>query len=71
MTLVYRPSHPEANENGMVDRVIAGERPRDAAPYVISDTIDGTWHPAFVVDQLDYESVIRPVTQTYRGRLRP
>lgn len=45
MTLVYRPNHPEANENGMVDRSIAGERPRDPAPNVISDTMSDTWHP--------------------------
>ena len=38
-TWVYRPNHPDANENGMVDRSIAGERPRNGAPHVISDSL--------------------------------
>jgi|SRR5262249_42439263 len=45
MTLVYRPDHPEANRNGMVNKS-AVARPREDAPFVISDCIDGTWHPA-------------------------
>jgi|SRR5215831_5803476 len=43
MTLVYRPDHPEANENGMVEKMAVG---RVGGAYVVSDTIDGTWHPA-------------------------
>jgi hypothetical protein len=43
MTLVYRPDDPRANENGMVERNLSR---RVAGAYVISDTIDGTWHPA-------------------------
>lgn len=43
MSLVYRPDHPEANENGMVERAVSR---RVAGAYVISDTIGDTWHPA-------------------------
>lgn len=43
MTMIYRPDHPEANENGMVERNL---QRREPGAYVISDTIDGTWHPA-------------------------
>lgn len=45
-TLVYRPNHPQANENGMVPYSIAGPRNEKAqAFYVISDTIDHIKHP--------------------------
>jgi hypothetical protein len=37
MTWVYRPDHPLANENGMVDREIAGARNDSKSPLVISD----------------------------------
>ena len=37
MSLVYRPDHPQANENGMVDRAIAGQRSNSKSPLVISD----------------------------------
>lgn len=51
MSLVYRPGHPHANENGMVEANIAGPRMKDAkrSPYLISDIqpfrspIDQTW----------------------------
>ena len=41
MPWVYRPDHPEANENGMVDRDIAGPKVarHGSAPYVISDDL--------------------------------
>ncbi len=41
MPWVYRPDHPEANENGMVDARIAGPRnPKHGeAAYVISDDL--------------------------------
>ncbi len=42
MTLVYRPNHPKANKNGMVEKTLAT---RADGPYVISDTIADTWHP--------------------------
>ena len=45
MTWIYRPNHPQANENGMVDRSIVGGQSPEIALYVISDTISGTWHP--------------------------
>lgn len=37
MALVYRPEHPMANENGMVDRSVAGQRYNGKSPLVISD----------------------------------
>lgn len=37
MSLVYRPGHPSASENGMVDRAIAGQRSSSKSPHVISD----------------------------------
>jgi hypothetical protein len=37
MSLVYRPDHPLANQNGMVDREIAGARSSSKSPHVISD----------------------------------
>jgi hypothetical protein len=37
MALVYRPEHPMANENGMVDRQYAGQRSNGKSPLVISD----------------------------------
>lgn len=42
-TLVYRPDHPQANNNGMVPRSIAGPRvEKRQATYVISDSLP--WH---------------------------
>lgn len=47
MRLVYRPDHPEANANGMVDFEIAGPKHASAqAAYVISDEIAPTRHMA-------------------------
>jgi hypothetical protein len=44
-SFVYRPNHPEANENGMVDRLLVGQEFRDA-PHVISDSMPETRHMA-------------------------
>jgi hypothetical protein len=45
MTLVYKPGHPQANKNGMVDKSLVYEHLiKGAAAYVISDTIDPTRH---------------------------
>lgn len=45
MNLVYRPNHPRANQNGMVDKRAAGPLIHaDPATYVISDTIDPIKH---------------------------
>jgi hypothetical protein len=46
MTLVYRPNHPQANPNGMVDKRVAGPliRSEDPRMYVISDTMDPVKH---------------------------
>lgn len=47
MRLVYRPDHPEANANGMVDLEIAGPKhASDQATYVITDEIAPTRHMA-------------------------
>lgn len=44
---LYRPNHPEADENGMVPAEIAGPKHEsDSASYVISDTMDATRHMA-------------------------
>ena len=44
MTLVYRPDHPAANENGMVDRSISLSFVPGNAPNVISDAMPHTRH---------------------------
>ena len=41
--VVYKPGHPLANENGMVERHLVGYDKNDA-PFVISDTMDATRH---------------------------
>lgn len=41
-TVVYRPGHPLANDNGMVDQNLASYDHKRDAPFVISDTIDAT-----------------------------
>lgn len=47
MSLVYRPKHPKANENGMVDISMAYDGyERGAAPYVITDEMPPTRHMA-------------------------
>ena len=46
MGYVYRPDHPEANENGMVDRAVLYGSADDPHFYVISDTMDPTRHMA-------------------------
>lgn len=43
-TWVYRPNHPQANENGMVDRSIAGYEQKSSAPHVISDSMEPMRH---------------------------
>lgn len=43
MGLVYRPNHPQANENGMLDRSMLVYGGSDA-PYVISDEMPSTRH---------------------------
>lgn len=41
MALIYRPDHPAANENGMID---ARRAPRREGAFVISDEIAPTRH---------------------------
>lgn len=45
-TWVYRPNHPAANENGMVERHLADPIRSDPKVYVISDTMDPARHMA-------------------------
>ncbi len=45
-SLVYRPDHPQRNENGMVPSEIASPKGTDPRFYVISDTIPLTRHMA-------------------------
>lgn len=44
MSVVYRPGHPLANENGMVEKHLAGEPPTARSvlpgPMIISDQIE-------------------------------
>lgn len=45
MGLVYRPDHPQANENGMIDRQLAfAHIDHGEAAYVISDEMPPTRH---------------------------
>lgn len=46
MPVVYRPDHPEANENGMVDASIAQPKGADPRFYVIRDEMPSTRHMA-------------------------
>lgn len=45
MSWVYRPGHPQANENGMVEKHLASPPQTDPRIYVISDTMDPLKHP--------------------------
>src|ERR1700680_773103 len=46
MKFVYRPSHPDSDENGMVDINLAGLKNTDPRFHVISDTMEPTRHMA-------------------------
>lgn len=48
MSWIYRPDHPLANENGMVEKHLAGSRiaRHGEAAYVISDSMEMTRHMA-------------------------
>lgn len=41
---IYRPNHPQANENGMIPRDLDVYEAKSAAPYVISDTMIPSRH---------------------------
>lgn len=64
MTLIYRPKHPRANENGLVDRNLVDYERQGTAPYVISDTMEMTRHMA---DNKHYDSKakFREVTRAH------
>lgn len=44
MTLIYRPGHPMASENGMIDRSCLQGYETGTAPNVIRDEMDATRH---------------------------
>lgn len=44
MAWIYRPNHPKANENGLVERSQVYEYLENSAPHVISDIIDPIKH---------------------------
>lgn len=47
MPWIYRPNHPKANKNGMVDRSeVYDYGSKNSAPYIISDNIDPIKHHA-------------------------
>lgn len=46
MGLIYRPKHPQSNENGMVDRSLVFREGEDPHFYVISDEMTATRHMA-------------------------
>lgn len=46
MGMIYRPDHPQANENGLIDRSLAYQTVTANAPYVISDIMPETRHMA-------------------------
>lgn len=62
-TLVYRPGHPQANENSMVPIGVAGPRvEKQQAVYVISDTIDHMKHPG-TGEMIDSKARFRQATR--------
>lgn len=46
MAWIYKPKHPKANENGMVDRALVDPEPFELGLYVISDEMAPTRHMA-------------------------
>lgn len=64
MTVVYRPNHPQANENGMVHVSIAGPRNEKAqATYVISDTLHNHIKHPGTGEMIDSKSRFRQATR--------
>lgn len=63
MSLIYRPDHPQANENGMIDRSLDyAERGR--GPQIISDTMEALIHP-ITGKRMDSKSAFRAVTRAH------
>ena len=46
MALIYRPDHPDANENGLVERALVDPEHQPLGLYVISDTMNPLRHMA-------------------------
>lgn len=63
-TLVYRPDHPQANENGMVPISIAGPRvEKRQATYVISDMLPRHMKHPGTGEMIDSKSKFRQATR--------
>ena len=62
--LSHSPSRAHAAE------ILALTRNWLLSVYSQTEGLAKPYDEAFVLDQFDYESVIRPATHTYRGRLR-
>src|SRR5262245_60926099 len=63
---LYRPGHPQADENGMVLRESIGPPAARQRVHVISDAMAATWHPC---DGKTYDSKsrFRAVTRQHGG----
>lgn len=46
MALIYRPQHPQANQNGLVERSLVYAESESLGLYVISDEMAATRHMA-------------------------
>lgn len=44
MAWIYRPNHPQANENGLVEKHLVSQYRSNGSPYVISDTMEPMKH---------------------------
>jgi hypothetical protein len=77
MPVVYRPNHPLANENGMVERHLADPRYAKADPLVISDiepfqTQDGAAITSrAALREYERRNGVRQVGTDYPGPERP
>lgn len=62
MSWIYRPDHPKANENGMVEKHLVQTEPRGKGPSVISDYLPDLRHPS-TGKVMDSKSQFRAVTR--------
>ncbi len=61
MSVVYRPGHPLANENGMVEKELAGE------PVAARSALPG---PMVISDQIEVKSMVDGDIYTSKSALR-
>lgn len=62
MSWIYRPDHPKANENGMVEKHLVQTETRGKGPNVISDYLPELRHPS-TGKIMDSKSQFRAVTR--------